>query len=104
MRMRARTTMRINFLVKAIMIVLFVLGAFVFFVDISKAAYPWVNDPASCHATLGSVDCSGGGATNKICGLSSGSGICFSPMTRAIVSSTINSLSQTIYDSANYGG
>ncbi|MDX9914045.1 MAG: hypothetical protein RBS77_05715 [Candidatus Moranbacteria bacterium] len=104
MRMRAKTTMKINFLIKMIMIVLFVLGAFVFFVDISKAAYPWVNDPASCNAVRGSVDCRGGGDENKICGLSEGSGSCYSPMTKAEFSPDFTQTSTTRYDPNNTGG
>jgi len=53
MRLKAKTTMRINFLVKMIMIMLFVLGAFVFFVDISKAAI-WKTNLNQCPDTYGS--------------------------------------------------
>jgi len=53
MRLKAKTTMKINFLVKMIMIVLFVLGAFVFFVDISKAAI-WKTNLNQCPDTYGS--------------------------------------------------
>ncbi len=58
--------MRIDFLIKTIMIVLFVLGAFVFFVDISKAAN-WKADPKQCPTTY-SGQLAGPGEV--MCGLS----------------------------------
>lgn len=100
MRLKAKTTMKINFLVKMIMIMLFVLGAFVFFVDISKAA-EWKNDPAQCGTILGAVECSAG---YRICGVFNSSGLCFTPMTRTRLSSTNDGLSQTRYSSSFGGG
>ncbi len=101
MRLKAKTTMKINFLVKMIMIVLFVLGAFVFFVDISKAAESeWKNNPAECSTKLGAVECSSG---YRICGVFNNSGLCFTPMTRERLSSTNDGLSQTRY-SPSFGG
>lgn len=101
MRLKAKTTMKINFLVKMIMIVLFVLGAFVFFVDISKAAESeWKNNPAECSTKLGAVECPTG---YKICGVFNDSGLCFIPMTRERLSSTNDGLSQTRY-SPSFGG
>lgn len=100
MRLKAKTTMKINFLVKMIMIVLFVLGAFVFFVDISKAA-EWKNNPTECSTKLGAVECSSG---YRICGVFNNSGLCFTPMTRERLSSTNDGLSQTRYSSSFGGG
>ena len=45
MRITDRTTVQINFFIKTIMVVLFVLGAFVFFADISKSSYSVTTAP-----------------------------------------------------------
>lgn len=68
MRLRSKTTMRVNFLIKTIMVLLFVLGALVFFVDITKAAN-WKADPTLCPTTYSGQKGSSG---EVMCGLTGG--------------------------------
>lgn len=54
--MFSRTATQFDFMMKAIMIVLFVFGLFVFFVDVTKAVSPYyVDDPVSCPQTYYSL-------------------------------------------------
>ena len=68
MRLRSKTTVRVNFLIKTIMVVLFMLGALVFFVDITKAAN-WKADPTLCPTTYSGQKGSSG---EVMCGLTGG--------------------------------
>ncbi|MDX9914046.1 MAG: hypothetical protein RBS77_05720, partial [Candidatus Moranbacteria bacterium] len=66
MRITDKTTMQINFFMKAIMIVLFIFGAFIFYVDISKAVN-WKTDPTQCPTTYNGQK---GNTGEVMCGLS----------------------------------
>lgn len=81
------------------MVVLFVFGLFVFFIDVTKAA-DWVNDPNNCpieYAPEG-VSCSGG---NVICGVSGAA--CIDPA--LIVKRTVDSSgSQSLHSGGFDGG
>jgi len=95
--MQSRTT-QFDFMMKAIMVVLFVFGLFIFFVDVTKAA-DWVNDPNNCpieYAPEG-VSCSGG---NVICGVSGAA--CIDPAL-IVKKSTDSSGSQSLH-SGGFGG
>ena len=86
-------------MMKTIMVVLFVFGLFVFFIDVTKAA-DWVNDPNNCpieYAPEG-VSCSGG---NVICGVSGAA--CIDPA--LIVKRTVDSSgSQSLHSGGFDGG
>ncbi len=87
-----------DLMMKTIMIVLFVFGLFVFFVDVTKAA-DWVNDPNNCpieYAPEG-VSCSGG---NVICGVSGAA--CIDPA--LIVKRTVDSSGSQSLHSGSFGG
>jgi hypothetical protein len=101
--MMAKTNNIISLPMKITIAMVFVFCFSLFFAESTYSA-EWKNDPANCSAVLGSVDCSGGGSNNKICGVSNGSGICYSPMTKAQFSTLSSGLSQTVYSGSFTAG
>jgi len=78
--MYSRTATQFDLMMKTIMIVLFVFGLFVFFVDVTKAAQ-WVNNPANCatQSPGGEVVCQTPELPDsRVCGVSGVQYYCFS--------------------------
>lgn len=78
--MYSKTATQFEFMMKTAMIMLFVFGLFIFFVDITKAAQ-WVNNPANCaiQSPGGEVVCQTSETPNsRVCGVSGVQYYCYS--------------------------
>ncbi|HRY36854.1 MAG TPA: hypothetical protein P5230_03200 [Candidatus Magasanikbacteria bacterium] len=99
--MYSRTATQFDLMMKTIMIVLFVFGLFIFFVDVTKAAELWVTNPALCPATSPSFP--GQNCTpQNICGDLSGTAQCFT--TAGLIPPSVSSTSNVNYSSSFSGG
>lgn len=99
--MYSRTTTQFDLMMKTIMVVLFMFGLFVFFVDVSKAAEFWVTNPALCPVTSPSFP--GQNCTpQNICGDLGGTAQCFT--TTGLIPPSVSSTSNVNYTGSYSGG
>ncbi len=67
--MYSRTATQFDLMVKTIMVVLFMFGLFIFFIDVTKAADFWVSDPALCPQSFESLWPGVDAQPQRICGV-----------------------------------